>query len=233
VIDAIPRRAKALSPPLRSAVLAALVVSASLLVAAAFPVSAYAGKASSGDLLFYPCTDCHPVTLGSNGKPTRALPNDFERHEIELTSHDLLGKGSAACVVCHDDPAKNPGMLKLVDGSLVDIKGDVSKVCYQCHSAKYKDWQAGTHGKHEQKCTSAGCHDPHTPSWIYIPPLMPFTGSGFQVRAVSDREPFTPLASPPPNAPVETPSWLVLINTIGVLASLGIGGALILGRPKQ
>ncbi|PKQ16276.1 MAG: hypothetical protein CVT67_05700 [Actinobacteria bacterium HGW-Actinobacteria-7] len=198
------------------------------------PPAAYAGQASTGELLFYPCTSCHPVTLGSDGKPSRPLPNGFEGHRIVLTSHDRLGKGDAACLVCHDDASKNPGKLKLIDGTLIDIKdGDISAVCYRCHSAKYQEWKDGTHGRHQPKCTAAGCHDPHTPSWIYVAPLRPFTGSGFQARAVSKRVAFSPLASPPSPPPVETPWWLRFLDTIGVLTVVGIAGVLILGRQQR
>ena len=113
-------------------------------------------------------------------------------------SHDVLGKGDAACLVCHDDPAKNPGMLKLADGSLVDIKGDVAAVCFRCHSTKYKEWKAGTHGKHQGKCTAAGCHDPHSPGFMYAQPLRPFVGNGFQFQVLSERTAFTPLMAPAP-----------------------------------
>ncbi|MEI8083949.1 MAG: hypothetical protein WCI74_19095, partial [Actinomycetes bacterium] len=107
---------------------------------------AYAGQASSGQLFFYPCTTCHPIVPGSI-EAGRKLPNDFKGHEIELEGHDSLGKGEAACLACHEDADKNPGMLKTLDGSLVDITGDVSLVCARCHSGKYSEWQQGIHGR--------------------------------------------------------------------------------------
>jgi hypothetical protein len=195
--------------------------------------AAFAGHASTGEPLFYPCNSCHPVTLGADGHPTRPLPNGFQGHQITLEVHDRLGPGKQACLVCHDDPSRDPGKLKLIDGSLIDITGDVSQVCYRCHEDKYKEWKAGTHGKRQPKCTSAGCHDPHSPSWIYAGPLLPFTGTGFQVRAVSERQPFRPLASAPLPAPVETPSWLLLATALGAVVSAGLVGTLILGRPKR
>ncbi len=216
------------------------LLAAAAFVAAAFALSlaspaapAFAGHASLGEPLFYPCTSCHPVTLGPDGKPAKPLPNGFTGHDIVLESHDKLGQGTQACLVCHDDPASDPGKLKLVDGSLVDITGDVSLVCYRCHEQKYKDFKAGTHGKHQPKCTSAGCHDPHTPAYVYASPLLPFEGTGFQVRAVSDRKAFVPLASAPVPPPVETPSWLVVAATVGATLSAGIAGTLIVGRPKR
>lgn len=195
--------------------------------------SALAGRSSTGKPAFYPCTRCHPVTVGLDGKPVPPLPNGFEKHRIELEVHDVLGADEHACLACHDDPARNPGKLLLPDGNLVDITGNVSRVCQRCHSTQYREWRAGIHGKHQPKCTSAGCHDPHTPSWIYVPALPPFQGTGMEVRAVSAREPFRPLAGPPVDLPVETPAWLGVLTSLGAAVSAGILGYLILGASKR
>lgn len=204
-----------------------------ILATACFAPEAFAGRSSTGELAFYPCTECHPVTLGSDGKPISPLPNDFEKHEIELEIHDILGQGDEACLACHDDPSNNPGMLILPDGSLVDITQDVSRVCQRCHFEKYRDWQVGVHGKDAPKCSSAGCHDPHTPSWIYVAALPPFQGTGVEVRAVSERMSFKPMAAPPVAPPVHTPLWLTIAASLGGLVSASAIGYLILGRAKQ
>ena len=210
--------------------LAALVLVA--LCASAGP--ALAGQASSGELFFYPCTSCHPVQfIPGTEKPVGVLPNNFQGHGIVLVGHDKLGVGDAACLVCHDDPTRNPGMLKLADGSLVDIKGDVAGVCYRCHSAKYKEWKAGTHGKHKDKCTAAGCHDPHTPGFMFAGPQMPFIGTGFQFKVLSRREPFKALASPAPAPPVNTPLWFLALAVVGIVVVGGLGARLVLGRSKR
>jgi hypothetical protein len=211
-----------------------VIISLSLLAASLLFLStstALAGQASSGELFFYPCTSCHPVSV--DGVPAGGkAPNGFKKHEITLEGHDVLGKGTAACVVCHDVPLKNPGLLKTVDGSLVDIRGDVSLVCLKCHSARYAEWKAGVHGKHQPKCTSAGCHDPHTPGFIYAKPLLPFVGTGFQFRVRPVKEAFTPLAAPAPRAipPVETPVWFAVLAVIGLVVAGGLVVALIQGR---
>ena len=176
---------------------------------------AFAGQAASGELFFDPCSDCHPVT----GDDPQGLPGDFEGHQIVLEGHDALGKGSSACLTCHDDPAKDPGMLKLADGTLIPITGDVSQVCYQCHSAKYSEFMAGTHGRMQSKCTSSGCHDPHTPGYIYASPLLPFVGSGFQFKILPEREPFIALPPPAPEAPVVTPTWFALLAALGLVVA--------------
>ena len=192
-------------------------------------VPALAGQASTGELFFYPCTGCHPVGPGSK------LPNGFAGHGIVLVEHDVLGKGTAACLACHADPNKDPGKLRTIDGSLVDIRGDVSRVCARCHSGKYAEWKAGTHGKLQPACTSAGCHDPHSPGWVNAGPLLPFVGTGFQVQVRPVRQPFMPLAAPSPRGipPVETPVWFVVVVTLGVVAAAGLAVMLIRGRPRR
>lgn len=205
----------------------------SVLALVSFSAPAFAGSASTGELAFVPCTDCHPVTVGADGKPTKPLPNGFEKHEIELEMHDILGEGDKACLACHDDPSRDPGKLILPDGSFVDVTGDTSRVCQRCHFEKYRDWQVGVHGNHAEKCTSAGCHDAHTPSYIYVPALPPFQGTGMEVRAVSAREPFKPMASPPVPPPVYTPMWLTIAASFGAVILVGTVGFLVAGRPKR
>lgn len=195
---------------------------------------AIAGQASSGELLFYPCTSCHPVTMQpGTDRPTRKLPGDFPGHEIVLVGHDVLGTGDAACLACHDDPAKDPGKLKLADGSLIDITGDTAQVCYRCHSAKYNEWKAGTHGRHKPTCTAAGCHDPHTPRWIYAESLPPFVGSGFQFKVLSGREPFTAFAPPAPAPPTDIPQLFVIAVVLGVAAAAARVAGLVRGRSNR
>jgi len=211
---------------------ALLIVGTAVLVLLALGVtSALAvGQASSGELLFYPCTSCHPVT---DGVASGALPNDFAGHQIELVGHDVLGEGSEACVVCHDDPSRDPGKLRVLGGGFVDAGGDVSRVCYTCHAGMYEEWAAGIHGRSQPTCTSAGCHDPHSPSWIYGDPLLPFVATGFQVRAVSDRELFTPLAAYPVSAPVYTPPWLWFATAAAAAIAIGLVIYMLRGRPAR
>jgi len=206
--------------------LAALAITVLALVALTPVANAFAGQASSGQLFFYPCTSCHPVimvpgsTPGSE-KPSKPLPNGMQGHKIVLEAHDKLGE--EACLACHDDPARNPGKLKLVDGSLLDIAGDVSLLCYQCHEAKYKEFRAGTHGKHQESCTSAGCHDPHTPNYIYAGPVKPFLGVGFQFKGVGqERVAFKPLMQPPLDPPTINPQWFLIAVAIGTALAFAL-----------
>ncbi|MDO8964043.1 MAG: cytochrome c3 family protein [Coriobacteriia bacterium] len=210
----------------------ALLVLATALWASVTP--AFAGQAGSGELFFYPCTSCHPVTMiPGTEDPSRPLPNGFKGHDVTLEGHDKLGRDDVACLTCHDDPAKDPGKLKIAGGGVVDIKGDVSQVCYRCHSAKYKEFKAGTHGRGQPKCTAAGCHDPHTPGYIYAGPLLPFTGSGFQFKVLSERAVFSPLASPPPAPPVSTPLWFSAVAAVAAVLVVGLAGRIVLERQKR
>ncbi len=176
--------------------------------------AAFASKSSPGKLLFFPCDKCHP--LGAN------RPNNFEGHEIKLEKHDKLGQGNSACFVCHES-SDNPDLLKLADGSLINIDGDVSQVCYRCHFDKYEAWKEGLHGK-QPGCTAAGCHNPHSPAWISISPLPPFIGSSMEVKvAGSGREPFLALP-PPPEAP-GSPD-LPIVKLLALLVVVGVGASL-------
>ncbi|HEY5506969.1 MAG TPA: cytochrome c3 family protein, partial [Coriobacteriia bacterium] len=153
---------------------------------------------------------------------------------------DKLGAGDtdAACLTCHDDPGRNPGKLKIAGGKFVDITGDVSLVCYQCHEAKYKEFKQGTHGKHFASCVAAGCHDPHTPNYIYVSPLRPFIGTGFQIRAVgANRVPFKPLMSPPLPPATTNPTWFLVEIWVGLFLVfaifIGLAAPPILERLKR
>ncbi|GAB4278210.1 MAG: hypothetical protein Kow0056_10280 [Coriobacteriia bacterium] len=196
----------------------------------AMAARALADQASAAELFFYPCDSCHPVTADTDGSVDKDLPIDFSGHEVKLDGHDSLGEGDAACLACHDDPSRNPGMLKVAGGGLVEITGDVSRVCYQCHSDKYKEWVAGIHGHLRSKCTDSGCHDPHTPRYMNVAPLYPFIGAGVQVKAVGAHEAF--LAMPPPPVPpsADPPSGFKTTVALGLLVAAAIIGILLRGR---
>jgi hypothetical protein len=135
--------------------------------------------------------------------------------------------------VCHEDAAANPGLLKTAGGGLVEITGDISKVCFQCHSDKYKDFVVGDHGHLRESCTDAGCHDPHTPAYIHAGPLLPFVGSGFQFRALADREPFQPLMPPAPIPAYHTPTWFNFVAVLALVIAAGLVRSLVRGRQKR
>jgi hypothetical protein len=226
-----PRFRPAPEPRSRSRYLGIGLALVLLAACALWAAPAFAGQASSGQLFFYPCTSCHP--LGAGNTPLHPLPNNFKGHQIVLEGHSALGVGEAACLTCHDDPTRNPGMLKTANGSLVPITGDIAQVCYRCHEDKYKEWKAGTHGKHKPNCDAQGCHDPHTPQYIYAAPQLPFQGTGFQFRILPTRQPFKPLAQPAPNPGVVIPSWFYAVAAVGFVGALGLGGSLVVGRLRR
>lgn len=194
----------------------------------ASPLSAFAGQAATGDLLFYPCKSCHPT-----GRAGVKLPNGFDGHQIVLEGHDVLGRGQTACLACHEAPTADPAMLKLVDGTKVSVTGDISRVCFRCHSTKYKEFKAGVHGKRKPKCTASGCHDPHTPGYVYATPLLPIQGTGFMVRVLPERRTFKPLPPPAEAPPVETPTWIGLVAAFGFVLAGGIAGSLAFERARR
>jgi hypothetical protein len=113
------------------------------------------------------------------------------------------------------------------------VTGDVSQVCQRCHFEKYREWEAGIHGKDAPKCSASGCHDPHSPSWIYMEALPPFQGTGVEILAVGNRQPFQPLAGPPLAPRVFTPLWLSIVTGLGALLVLAVLGYLLLGKVKR
>lgn len=217
----------------RRAARAAAALAVALAMQAAFSAGAFASQASSGELLFYPCNACHPVSVDAAGKPTSWRPIDFEGHGIVLEGHDVLGEGSAACLACHEDQAVDPGMLKTIDGTLVEITGEIALVCQKCHSDKYADWVAGVHGKRKPSCSAQGCHDPHTPGAIYADPLLPFVGNGFQFTVLPERAVFRPLATPAPDPGVYTPDAFVTLVLLGSATAVVLLGALVVGKVKR
>lgn len=194
----------------------------------ASPIQTFAGQAATGELLFYPCTSCHPT-----GRAGLRLPNGFKGHQVVLESHDVLGKGRTACLSCHDASTADPGMLKLVDSGKVSVTGDVSRVCFRCHSSKYKEFQAGVHGKRRPACTASGCHDPHTPGYIYATPLLPIQGTGFVVRVLPERRTFKPLPPPAEAPPMETPAWVEFVAALGFVIAGGIAGSFAFERARR
>jgi hypothetical protein len=208
---------------------ACAVVAGCLMAATSAEAASATGRAGTGDLLFYPCSTCHPT-----GGPAaeRKLPNGFEKHQIVLGAHRVLGTDETGCLVCHESPEKDPGQLKTLTGT-VSITGDVSRVCYTCHANMYNEWKAHIHGKREAKCTASGCHDPHTPSAMFGKALLPFVGNGFEFRVLPQNSLFMPLATPGNPPPVETPSWLIWASLVGVVSAGGLLTSLIRGRSKR
>jgi hypothetical protein len=208
---------------------AALLLSAFLTASAAFAQDAdvaFPAGASSGELLFYPCTSCHPIPAGSK----REASGRSSGHGIVLGKHAGLGTASSACAVCHGDAAENPGMLKLSGSPSVSITGDVSRVCAPCHARVYGEWKGGSHGAERTKCTAAGCHDPHAPEYAFADATSPFAGGRTATGAPHGSQPFDTSAVSAPRSPAGTPGWLLALASIGMMATTGAAGMLTMGR---
>ncbi|MCL4554581.1 MAG: NapC/NirT family cytochrome c [Actinobacteria bacterium] len=141
---------------------------------------------------------------------------------IELDSHEKLGSPTRdACQVCHDMVVGEASYFILIDGSQVPfIEENVPRLCYRCHSNKYNEWQAGTHGK-PGRASCITCHSPHRPGRFKVAPLPPFLDEPISFRVGPYAEPFTPL--PPPADDPPSPS-LPELEIVAILVFLLSGG---------
>jgi hypothetical protein len=90
--------------------------------------------------------------------------------EIELR-HDEQHRW---CLDCHD--AENRDFLHLANGDRVPFS-ESYQVCGQCHGEKYRDWQAGVHGRRvgewngrKSYLLCPHCHNPHQPRFKALAP---------------------------------------------------------------
>jgi hypothetical protein len=114
----------------------------------------------------FPCSDCHAQMTPNR---TRRPLTDFHT-EIELR-HDEQHRW---CLDCHD--ADNRDFLHLANGDRVPF-GESYQVCGQCHGEKYRDWQAGVHGRRvgdwngrKSYLLCPHCHNPHQPRFKPLKP---------------------------------------------------------------
>lgn len=168
---------------------------------------------SLGHLILYPCDSCHPVG-------EKQPPVNFEGHTITLSYHDKLAPGREACLVCHFPANQDPGVLKVGDGSTIRVTDNVSIICYRCHNQKYKEWQAGIHGRLQPSCNSQNCHNPHTPNWVGVMALPPYLPDTRIVDFIKPSSIYA-LPAPPPDLPIETPtklrSFAVALYTVAAI----------------
>jgi hypothetical protein len=117
------------------------------------------------ELPLHPCSMCH------NDRPLDTKPRTFVvapppdgAPHAGVLRH---GGGRFWCLDCH--MGKDREWLRTLDGAKLDF--DESPVlCGQCHSARYRDWAFGAHGKRvagwtgeRQLYACTHCHDPHVP----------------------------------------------------------------------
>ena len=166
------------------------------------------------------------------------------RHDyVELDSHVKLGRTvEEACQVCHDMVVGEASYFILIDGTRVPfIEENVPRLCYRCHSNKYNEWQAGTHGK-PVKASCIACHSPHRPGRFKVPPLPPFLDRPISFRIGPYAEPFTPLPPPADNPPspslpeLEIAAILVFLlgsAVVGISIAVGASAKSTKGRRQQ
>jgi len=124
-----------------------------------FLVERRAGKITS-----FPCSNCHNQPL--DALLTGLDPEQQNAHWNIRLAH---AKGSImSCTTCHS--TKNMDQLVTLTGELVSID-ESFKLCAQCHSTQYNDWQGGAHGKAisgwkegRKAMTCVSCHNPHKPA---------------------------------------------------------------------
>jgi hypothetical protein len=95
--------------------------------------------------------------------------NPVQRPLTEFHSLRTVRHGPAIhwCTSCHD--LFDLDRLRMLDSSHLSFD-ESYRICSQCHSGQYRDWEAGIHGlqtgswqgsQARRSCTF--CHDPHVP----------------------------------------------------------------------
>jgi hypothetical protein len=119
----------------------------------------------------FPCSACHD---GKTVKPNPARRELKDMHaDIELKH----GPASRWCLDCHD--LQDRDRLHLASGQPVAFTASYL-LCGQCHGEKFRDWQAGVHGKRtgswngaKQYLLCVHCHNPHSPRFQPLKPMPP------------------------------------------------------------
>jgi hypothetical protein len=117
------------------------------------------------ELPLYPCNMCHNLQkLNTTVRQFKVAPPPEGAPHAGVLRH---GKGQMWCLDCHNP--KDRQYLRTVTGETLDFD-DSPRLCGQCHSARYRDWAFGAHGKRATgwaaereiyACTH--CHNPHAP----------------------------------------------------------------------
>ena len=113
----------------------------------------------------FPCSNCHNQTL-EQMQANRAEGIRKAHWDINLVhaNSDIMN-----CTTCHD-PTKMNQLVSLAKNP-ININ-ESFKLCGQCHSQQFNDWQGGAHGKQlngwkppRVAKTCVSCHNPHNPSF--------------------------------------------------------------------
>lgn len=120
----------------------------------------------------YDCMECHRHV---------DKPETFQREmKVEHENIVLEHGNNRYCLNCHHDVNRNAFVD--YDGSEI-AQENVTQLCAKCHGPKYRDWQAGVHGRQngywdetrgpKVKLRCIQCHDPHKPAFAPIKPMPP------------------------------------------------------------
>lgn len=124
-------------------------------------VSPFTTKDRKGELITYPCVNCHAKDLFPPNPQIRKLTAMHE--EINL----VHGEGRFWCTTCHNLYERDS--LTSLKNSPIDFN-EAYLLCGQCHQDKQQDFFFGGHGKRLSgwgeprvlaNCTE--CHNPHVP----------------------------------------------------------------------
>lgn len=112
----------------------------------------------------YKCSVCHTKTLPELKASTKGNKKSHWDKTLNHASADIMN-----CTTCHT--ADNMDVLHSLTGDTI-LFDHSYKMCGQCHSGEFKDWQNGAHGKQlggwappRVSKTCVNCHNPHDPAF--------------------------------------------------------------------
>lgn len=119
------------------------------------------------------CVSCHATTTPN--REIRAAADLKKFHQGLKYAH-----GELTCLSCHN--ADNYDTLRLADGRALDFTESMT-LCSQCHGPQRRDYDRGLHGGMNghwdltrggrTRNTCVDCHDPHTPAFPLVLPVLP------------------------------------------------------------
>ena len=128
-------------------------------------VSDFFTEKRTAEIASFACSNCHSEPL--NTLKSNYVVGEKKAHwNIELVHAKA---NTMNCITCHSE--ENPDYLTSLTGAKIDMNNSY-KLCGQCHSTQYNDWQGGAHGKQlngwsppRVAKTCVSCHNPHQPAF--------------------------------------------------------------------
>ncbi len=126
-----------------------------------------------GQPVLVSCSSCHTTTKPNLENRSAADLDQF--HQGLKYQH-----GDLTCLSCHN--SGNYDTLRLADTRTVEFS-DSMTLCSQCHGPQRRDYERGLHGGMNghwdltrggrTRNTCINCHDPHTPKFPRVLPVLP------------------------------------------------------------